>query len=138
MHILNVMRMVEGEAARLSAGQLASAESLAEIERLKCRIGDALKLPDDAVTPEFRDSDLHALIAQASGNRVLQQIINDLKTRTSMFKFGRLLSWRKSVCAEHLEIIEALMAADPQRAQKTMQDHVDQVRLMLLARLGGQ
>lgn len=136
MHILNVRRLVEGEAARLAAGRV----SAMELEHLKSRIGDALKLPDDAVTPEFAasDRDLHALIAQASGNPVLQQMIDDLKTRTAMFKFGRLPSRRKSVCAEHLEIIEALIAGDGQRAQKAMQDHVDQVRLMILARLGGQ
>lgn len=136
MHVLNVRRLLEGEAARLAAGRV----SIAELEVLKGRIGEALKLPEDAVTPEFAasDRDLHALIAQASGNPVLQQMIDDLKTRTSMFKFGRLPSRRKSVCAEHLEIIEALIAGDGQRAQKAMQDHVDQVRLMILARLGGQ
>lgn len=136
MHILNVRRMLEGEAARLAAGQV----SAAQLKHLKTRIGQALKLPDDAVTPEFAasDRDLHALIAQASGNPVLQQMIDDLKMRTSMFKFGRLPARRKSVCAEHLEIIEALLACDGQRAQKAMQDHVDQVRLTILARLGGQ
>lgn len=136
MHILNVRRLVEGEAARLAAGRVSSAE----LEQLKSRIGEALKLPEDAITPEFAasDRDLHGLIAQASGNPVLQQVIDDLKTRTSMFKFGRLPSRRRSVCAEHLEIIEALLAGDGSRAQKAMQDHVDQVRLMILARLGGQ
>ncbi|MDW5442359.1 GntR family transcriptional regulator [Polaromonas sp. SM01] len=136
MHILNVRRMLEGEAARLAAGRV----PVAQLKHLKTRIGQALKLPEDVVTPEFAasDRDLHALIAQASGNPVLQQMIDDLKTRTSMFKFGRLPSRRKSVCAEHLEIIEALIACDGQRAQKAMQDHVDQVRLTILARLGGQ
>lgn len=136
MHILNVRRLLEGDAARLAAGRV----SAVELTHLKSRIDEALMLPDDAVTPEFAasDRDLHALIAQASGNPVLQQMIDDLKTRTSMFKFGRLPSRRKAVCAEHLEIIEALLAGDGPRAQKAMQDHVDQVRLMILARLGGQ
>ena len=136
MHILNVRRLVEGEAARLAAGRV----SVAELERLKVRIGDALQLPDDAVTPEFdaSDRDLHSLIAAACGNPVLQQVIEDLKTRTSMFKFGRLPSRRKTVCAEHLAIIEALIAGNSEKAQQAMQDHVDQVRLMILARLGGQ
>lgn len=136
MHILNVRRLVEGEAARLAAGRV----NLAELGKLKGRIAQALALPDDAVTPEFdaSDRDLHGLIAAACGNPVLQQVIEDLKTRTSMFRFGRLPSRRRAVCAEHLEIIEALAAGDPQRAQKAMQDHVDQVRLTILARLGGQ
>jgi DNA-binding GntR family transcriptional regulator len=135
MHILNTRRLVEGEAARLAAGRV----PITELEQLKSRIGEALKLPEDAVTPEFAssDRDLHALIAEASGNPVLQQIIDDLKMRTSMFKFGRLPVRRKTVCAEHLAIIDALMAGDAERSQKAMQEHVDQVRLMILARLGG-
>jgi len=136
MHILNVRRLVEGEAARLAAGRV----PLVELEQIKGRIAEALKLPDDAVTPEFAESDrdLHALIAQACGNPVLQQVIDDLKMRTSMVKFGRLPARRKSVCAEHLAIIDALVAGDAQRAQNAMQEHVDQVRQMILTRLGGQ
>jgi DNA-binding GntR family transcriptional regulator len=136
MHILNVRRLVEGEAARLAAGRV----PLAELELLRSRIAEALQLPEDAVTPAFRasDRDLHALIAAASGNPVLQQVIADLRTRTSMFRFGRLPSRRKAVCAEHLAIIDALVAGDSERAQQATHEHVDQVRLMILARLGGQ
>jgi DNA-binding GntR family transcriptional regulator len=136
MHILNVRRLVEGEAARLAAGRV----PVAELTKLKDRIGEALKLPEDVITPEFAasDRDLHALIAQASGNPVLQQVIEDLRTRTAMFRFGRLPSRRATVCAEHLAIIDGLIAGDAQRAQQAMHDHVDQVRLTILARLGGQ
>ena len=136
MHILNVRRLVEGEAARLAAGRV----PVAELEKLKDRIAEALSLPEEVITPEFAasDRDLHALIAQASGNPVLQQVIEDLRTRTAMFRFGRLPSRRATVCAEHLAIIDALIAGDAQRAQQAMHDHVDQVRLTILARLGGQ
>jgi DNA-binding GntR family transcriptional regulator len=136
MHILNVRRLVEGEAARLAAGRVQSAE----LEPIKRRISKVLSLPDNAVTPEFAasDRDLHTLIAQSSGNPVLQQVISDLKIRTAMFRFGRLPSRRKIVCAEHLAIIDALMAGDAERSQVAMQNHVDQVRLTILARLGGQ
>jgi len=136
MHILNVRRLVEGEAARLAAGRVPRAE----LEQIKNRINEALKLPEDAITPEFAESDrdLHALIAQFCGNPVLRQIIDDVRTRTSMFRFGRLPSRRKIVCAEHLAIIDALMAGDAKLAQESMQEHVDQVRLMILSRLGGQ
>ncbi|MES3000701.1 MAG: GntR family transcriptional regulator [Pseudomonadota bacterium] len=135
MNILNVRRLIEGEAARLAAGRV----PVAELEVLKSRISEVAKLPDEAVTPEHSasDRDLHSLIAAASGNSVLRQMIEDLKTRTAMFRFGRLPQRRKTVCAEHLAIIDALMAGDAQGAQVAMQHHVDQVRLTLLARLGG-
>jgi DNA-binding GntR family transcriptional regulator len=136
MHILNVRRVVEGEAARLAAGRVPRVE----LDRLKARINEALALPEDAITPEFStsDRDLHALVATASGNPVLQQVIADLKTRTSMVRFGRLPERRQAVCAEHLEIIDSLLAGDAQRSQQAMQFHIDQVRLTILARLGGQ
>jgi DNA-binding GntR family transcriptional regulator len=135
MDILNVRRLVEGEAARLAAGRTKSVD----LEPIKRRISKVLKLPDDVPTPEFAksDRDLHALIAQACGNPVLQQVIQDLKTRTSMFKFGRLPVRRKSVCLEHLAIIDALMVGDAAGARAAMEHHVDQVRLTMLARLGG-
>ena len=135
MHILNVRRLIEGEAARLAAGRV----PLDALEGLKSCIAYALGLPDGSETPDLAasDRDLHTLIAQASGNPVLQQIIGDLKMRTSMFKFGRQPSRRKCVCAEHLAIIDALIAGDGQAALAAMQNHVDQVRLTILARLAG-
>jgi DNA-binding GntR family transcriptional regulator len=136
MNILNVRRLVEGEAARLAAGRV----SIGELQRLQIRIGEALNLPEPVIIPDFSESDrdLHALIAVASGNPVLQQVIEDLKIRTSMFRFGRMPERRNAVCAEHLEIIEGLIAGNAQRSQQAMQYHIDQVRLTILARLGGQ
>lgn len=136
MHVLNVRRLVEGEAARLAAGRVPAAQ----LDHLKSRIAEALALPEDVMTPEMgaSDRDLHALIATACGNPVLQQVIADLRTRTAMFRFGRLPSRRKAVCEEHLEIIDALAKGDGERAQQAMYHHVDQVRLMILVRLGGQ
>jgi DNA-binding GntR family transcriptional regulator len=136
MSILNVRRLVEGEAARLAAGRV----SIVELQRLQVRIGEALDLPENVIIPDLlaSDRDLHALIAAGSGNPVLQQVIGDLKTRTSMFRFGRMPERRNAVCAEHLEIIKGLIAGDAQRSQQAMQHHIDQVRLTILARLGGQ
>lgn len=136
MHILSVRRLLEGEAARLAAGKV----PLAVLENLKRRIEDVLALPDGVITPEVSDSDhdLHALIVTASGNPVLQQVITDLRTRTAMFRYGRLPARRNAVCSEHLAIIDAIIEGDAQKAQLAMQTHIDQVRLTILARLGAQ
>jgi DNA-binding GntR family transcriptional regulator len=136
MHILNVRRLLEGETARLAAGRMPREE----LERLRLRFVEAAKLPDDQITPEFTDSDrdLHGLIGAYSGNPVLGQIIDDLRTRTSMIRFGRLPERRQTVCEEHIAIIDALMSGDGEKSRDAMQHHIDQVRLTILARLGGQ
>ena len=136
MHILNVRRLLEGEAARLAAGKV----HVATLEKLQKRIQYVLSLPEGVLTPETSDGDhdLHALIVAASGNPVLQQVITDLRTRTAMFRYGRLPTRRNAVCSEHLAIIEAVLSGDAQKAQLTMQNHIDQVRSTILARLSAR
>src|SRR5262245_8720030 len=104
MHILAMRRLLEGESARLAAGHVAAAE----LDRLRKGIQAIRKLPADAdLPPAYIDSDrdLHLLIASASGNPVLQRMVEDLRTRTAMFRFGRMASRRNEVCDEHLAII---------------------------------
>ena len=76
------------------------------------------------------------MIARASGNPVLLHMIEDLRRRTAMVRFGRLPSRRRDVCAEHLAILDALEKGDGQQAQEVMQDHVNKVRAVVLQRLG--
>jgi DNA-binding GntR family transcriptional regulator len=135
MQILAVRRLLEGESVRLAAARAPRAE----LEALRTRIRKVARLPASEPTPEFAasDHDLHLLIAQASGNPVLQQMIEDLRRRTGMFRFGRLPGRRADVCAEHLAIIDALLAGDAKAAQTAMQAHIDQVRGVMLERLAG-
>lgn len=137
MHILSVRRLLEGESARLAAGNVAEAE----LKRLRKRIEEVRRMPPTTeLSPQFAqsDSDLHLLIAAASGNPVLQRMIEDLRTRTAMVRFGRTPSRRGSVCDEHLAIIDALLNDDGEAARDAMQFHIDQVRKVILERLGGR
>lgn len=136
LQIVSARRLVESECARLAAGRVPEQELL----KLRARLMEMMKLPGDVVTPEVAatDRDLHGLIATASGNAVLQQIVADLRTRTAMFRYGRFPARRNSGAAEHLAIIDALIANDHAGAQKAMEEHIDQVRQSILARLGAQ
>ena len=132
LSILDVRRVLEGEAARLAAGQIPPEE----IARLRQRAETVLALPEDAPMPTAsEDEDLHILIADAAGNPVLEEMILGLRTRTSMFRFGRFPSRRRIVMREHLAILEALAAGDPQAAREAMEHHIDQVRATIIARL---
>lgn len=133
MHILAVRSLLEGEAARLAAGHVPKDE----LQRLRNLIDKFRKLPPDAKIPEFseRDRDLHLLIASACGNPVLERMLDDLRTRLSMFRFGRAPSRRAAVCDEHLAIIDALLAGNGDAARSAMQHHIGQVRAVILERL---
>jgi DNA-binding GntR family transcriptional regulator len=136
MHILSVRRLLEGEAARLAAAN----SPRAAFEELRARTRKVRRLPADTPTPDFAasDQDLHALVASASGNPVLEQTIADLRRRISMFRYGRLPARRAAVCDEHLAIIDALLAGDGKAAQNAMHAHIDQVRTVILERLAGR
>ena len=69
------------------------------------------------------------------GNPVLEEMILGLRTRTSMFRFGRLPSRRRDVMREHLAILDALAAGNAQAAREAMEQHIDQVRATIIARL---
>jgi len=130
--ILDVRRVLEGEAASLAAGHIPPTE----IARLRKRAEAVLALPEDAPIPAAaEDEDLHILIADAAGNPVLEELILGLRTRTSMFRFGRFPSRRRDVMREHLAILEALASGQSQAAREAMEHHIDQVRATIISRL---
>ncbi|SFQ34591.1 DNA-binding transcriptional regulator, GntR family [Variovorax sp. 770b2] len=130
--ILDVRRLLESEAARLAAGQI----PLEELERLRGRANAVLALPEDAVIPAAaEDEDLHLMIAASAGNPVLEEMILAMRTRTSMFRFGRFPARRRDVMREHLAIVDALASGNGALAQQAMEQHLDQVRATIIARL---
>lgn len=130
--ILHVRRVLEGEAASLAAGHV----PLGELEQLRTRAAEVLALPESAPVPyDAQTEGLHTLIATAAGNPVLEELIGELRTRTAMFRFGRLPDRRHDVVREHLAIVDALATGDAIGARRAMEHHIDQVRLTLIARL---
>lgn len=137
MHILDVRRVVEAEAARLAAGHMPVAETMT----LRARIVELRDIPDGAELPPAyaeSDRDLHEMIAEASGNPVLQQVIGDLRRRIGMVRFGRMPTRRRAVCEEHLAILDALIAGDAEGARQAMLTHIERVRALILERLSAR
>jgi DNA-binding GntR family transcriptional regulator len=136
MHILQVRRLLEGEAARLAAGHVPKAD----LARLRQRAQEGMALPEGEPLPDpsSEDLDLHTVIAHAAANPVIDELVKQLRTRTAMFRFGRMPTRRQTVLGEHLAIIDALENGDGDAARRAMEDHIEQVRITLLARLGGR
>ncbi len=130
--ILHVRRVLEGEAASLAAGHVPPSE----LEALRNRAAEVLSLPESAPIAESAQTEgLHRMIAAAAGNPVLEELIEELRMRTAMFRFGRLPNRRHEVVREHLAIVDALAAGDARAARGAMEHHIDQVRLTLIAKL---
>jgi DNA-binding GntR family transcriptional regulator len=72
------------------------------------------------------NQEFHAHIQEMSGNRWLQQVIQDLR---KVLKLTRLFSLSiegrlQQSLAEHAAILEAIKAGDATRAQTLMHDHI--------------
>ena len=70
------------------------------------------------------DERLHEMVAFASGNDVMAQVIRDLRVTTRIFELSGLPSRFRPDTDEHLEIIEALKSGDPERAKSSMAGHI--------------
>ncbi|MET0509216.1 MAG: GntR family transcriptional regulator [Burkholderiaceae bacterium] len=137
VHILGVRRVLEAEAARLATGHIGRDE----LQRIRDRVVELRGLPEDQPPPPALADvgrDLHLQIAAASGNPILQLLIEDLRKRTAMVRLGRMPARRVAVCSEHLAIIDAMGAGNADKAAHAMQQHVDRVRATILERLRGR
>lgn len=75
------------------------------------------------------DSEFHLYLAECSGNRFLEKTLQELMTQSQRI---RMLSNEKKVQRlwesrkEHLEIIDALLCQDEDRAEKAVLNHLQQ------------
>lgn len=133
MEILHVRRLLECEAARLAAGtQLPVERFLALRGRFERFL--AGERPSDEAHISV-DDDLHRLIAACSGSGLLTELVETLKLKTRMFDKGSIPERFEPGCREHLEIIDALLARDPDRAVAAMGLHLESARAGILAHL---
>jgi GntR family L-lactate dehydrogenase operon transcriptional regulator len=120
--ILNARRIVESETARLAALHVTDSE-LAQIEQAvrwhkEFMLGTGGKKDQNVV--------IHRLVAQASGSRILQALVNllykDRQLIETHYKIQLLMGGRFP--EEHDPLLEALIDRDPNRAAAAMSDHL--------------
>ena len=82
---------------------------------------------EDLGTSLYEVHDLHDLIIQAAGNRRLARLLNTLQSQIFwMLNLERRIPGRigRSL-QEHLNIVNALLAGDGDRAEKNMREHLE-------------
>lgn len=133
MEILHVRRLLEVETARQAASVNTPPEPFIA---LRVRLSQYLQgeRPTVAEYAQF-DEDIHSLIAQVSGSGLLIDLVKSLKLKTRMFDKGSIPERFEPGCHEHIEIIDAILARDPDRAEAAMRRHIENARSAILSHL---
>lgn len=133
MEILHVRRLLEGETARQAASVYSPPEPFLALRRLLMEFLNGER-PSGATYAQF-DEDLHTLIAQTAGSGLLVTLVRSLKLKTRIFDKGSIPERFEPGCHEHIEIIDAILARDPGRAEAAMRHHIENARSAILSHL---
>lgn len=124
VEILHVRKLLECDAVREAANNVDSKE----LQKVRVAIERLLEKRNITAT-ELRDVDdlFHNFVAEASGNKLIIELIKDLRRRTAMFDHERLPNRMKPGNREHLDIIDALEKRDGTLASARMARHIKNV-----------
>lgn len=126
-HVHAIRRLLECEAARLAA-PLITDEALDEAAKLLDEARNILSTtPDEHERIIEIDIAFHRIIAEHTGNPVLAGMIEALASRTVRARLWRSLRQENADCRtheEHLAILRALRAHDPDVARVRMANHL--------------
>jgi len=128
--LLEVRRILEGEAAYLAAGR-ASKEQLEKIKKYLSMMEDDYQ--KDCLGEEA-DASFHVALSEATGNRVLQNLmskVSDLLIKTMRESREKMFSKsenRRILQQQHRDIFKAVVERNPEEARKAIHRHLDFVR----------
>jgi DNA-binding FadR family transcriptional regulator len=134
-HLHAVRRILETEAAASAALQIGSADLDAAAELLRHNEAELILEEPNHETVIENDITFHRIIAEAAGNPVLAALIAALGGRTMRDRLRRSISQPgadETAHREHLSILAALTAQDPERARTRMAAHLFTVEDYLL------
>ncbi len=112
-------------AAERARDQPAAAEEIARRGREILRKGEAAVADGNLGAQVRHDMELHALLYEASGNPLLARTAGPhwRFLRRAMGEVLRHAELPKNIWQQHAEILEAVIAGDPDRAQDLVTDH---------------
>ncbi len=130
--VLEIRLALETAAARSAATKLTD-EHRKELKEIRKQLDSAVKLKDSVLSFEA-DTRLHGMILQAAGNKRAHRIINNLMGQIHRIRFisGHKPGRIDTTVKEHKEIVQALLNADPDKAEDAMRRHLNSTREILL------
>ena len=129
LHLFEVRQVLEVSAARLAAPKMTD-EVVAELESLAAEAATVLRQPTRYSELDF---ELHTKIVEATANPIylsLYESISDLLLE-SRRRTARVAAVRRQAHEDHLAIVAALRARDPDAAAQAMQGHLEGIRRVL-------
>jgi len=129
-HLFEFRLILEPEVAA-QAAQRATSEHL---QALKEVVLEQRRATDDSHKFLFLDMQFHRLIAEASGNPILLEIISALNVglrETRLRAMARVYDPLASLMG-HERILEAIVSKDTARARETMREHLKRVEVSAL------
>jgi DNA-binding GntR family transcriptional regulator len=94
----------------------------------------ALRGPDFV----FADERFHRRVAEAGGNEMADRVLGEVNERIRMMRIHDFTTEDRvrATIAEHIEIVEAIIAGDPDAAASFMRAHVQRSALVVRERVG--
>lgn len=126
--LIEARRLVESEIAALAA----VSRTPEHVRQMREVIKQMELLAKSGKDPLAADHQFHVLLAQASGNQVLANLVDQLFAARLGVLFSRLStyfdtgsSWHEAI-SEHKAIVKAIHAQDPDAAREAMRTHMDE------------
>ncbi len=132
LELLQIRRLLEGEASAMAAGRIPSAL----LESVRQRLLAVTRGEPADASDWTADNEVHELISGYCGNRSLAGMIADARRRVRMCNVERVPARLIQAREEHLAIVQALLDGDAERARDAMQAHLDSVRATFITTLG--
>ena len=84
------------------------------------------------------DETFHGRVAEASGNQLAMRILGEINDRIRLIRIHDFTTNDRveATIAEHLEIVESILAGDPDAAASFMRAHVQRSALVVRERVG--
>lgn len=133
MEILHVRSLLECEAARKAAS---SGRPTAELNDIRIRMQGFIDGPrPTAAEHSALDMRLHFILAEMAGSNLLLELIESLKVKTGMYDQGSIPDRLVPGCEEHIALIDAVIAGEPEAASAAMKLHLSNVRESIISHI---
>lgn len=121
--LFEVRLQLEPYAARCAAQRM-SEDALGQVRDLAMQMRPGLSRPSYDLFAE-QDSQLHDLIAEGSGNRIIQQMLGQLHVHFHIFRLRFHSRVTTEAIDEHEKLVAALVAKDGAAAEQAMREHIE-------------